>query len=330
MAQFCIMRTKKLKADQNVGASVSHALRTRETLNADALKTPDNWCCWKGTNQEQRDRAMAEYRKRLPEKVRKNGVRAVELMMTASPEVFTRIKASEYLNACDEWAKKVFGASNIFLITHHYDETTPHTSILLVPIDPKGKLNCRHFLGERNKLSELQDSFAETVGKSFGLDRGVKGSKARHQTIKQFYGKVQALDKAITPPKKKLLESQVEYEERYKEQLAPVVKNALAANALKKQVDEYGKVHKQRLQAVKTAYQTQIAGLQSDLERKNEDNIKLRQEADYWRNLSPQELTRYARALEKEGVGSIKELGEKMRKEEQEKKRQKGGFSWDR
>jgi len=37
----------------------------------------------------------------------------------------------------------------------------------------------------------MQTDFAEKVGAQFGLERGIEGSKAKHQTIKQYYAKIQ-------------------------------------------------------------------------------------------------------------------------------------------
>ena len=64
-----------------------------------------------------------------------------------------------------------------------------------MPIDEKGKLNCRHYLGGREKLRELQDSFA-TVHKGIGLERGIQGSKAHHTTVKEFYGQAKNFEQA--------------------------------------------------------------------------------------------------------------------------------------
>lgn len=83
----------------------------------------------------------------------------------------------------------------------------------------KGKLNAKHFLGGREKLSKMQTDFADNVGKSVGLVRGLEGSKAEHQTIKQYYANVNTAVK-ISPdivldiPEKKLLESKESYENR--------------------------------------------------------------------------------------------------------------------
>ena len=60
----------------------------------------------------------------------------------------------------------------------------------MVPIDQKGKLNARSFLGGRATLSKMQTEFHSKV-KDLGLDRGLEGSKAEHKTIKEFYAELQ-------------------------------------------------------------------------------------------------------------------------------------------
>ena len=64
------------------------------------------------------------------------------------------------------------------------DETTPHLVAYVVPIDKKGKLNCRHFLGGREKMTAMQTDFANVVGAKYGLQRGQEGSKAKHEEVK--------------------------------------------------------------------------------------------------------------------------------------------------
>ena len=238
--QFCIMRITKLHTNANVGGAISHHLRTRETDNADPEHIKNNWFYPndypkdekgfqdKSVNakmeyrQKQQAQAMAMYKKRLPEKVRKNGVRAVEFMMTVSPEAMQKpgFNVRKYLNACDNWARETFGKENVFFIAHHFDETTPHTSLLLTPIDENGKLNARKYFGGREKMSELQDDFFEKVGKQFGLERGIKGSRAKHQTIKSYYAKLNGKEKELDDlakeiysriPDKKLLQDNAEY-----------------------------------------------------------------------------------------------------------------------
>lgn len=97
----------------------------------------------------------------------------------------------------------------------HRDESTPHMYAYIVPIDPKGKLNARHFLGECNALSKMQTDFYENVGKDHGLERGIEKSKAKHVDIKSYYARVNATEVVRTPPitldKPKLWESKSTY-----------------------------------------------------------------------------------------------------------------------
>ena len=269
MSNFCIMRIKKLHSNSNVGGAISHHLRTRETDNADPELMKNNWFypndyptdqngkTDKSVNadlqfrKDQQQKAMAMYKKRLPEKVRKNGVRAVEFMMTVSPEVMQRkdFNATKYLNACSNWAREKFGKENVFFIAYHRDETTPHVSLLLTPIDENGKLNARKFFGGRDKMSALQDDFYNSVGKEFGLDRGIKGSKAKHQTIKSYYEKQNQKDQELEKlaedisqnlPQKKFGQSADSYnqekEKFIQEKLKPVVKKTIVAEQTDKRL----------------------------------------------------------------------------------------------
>ena len=70
----------------------------------------------------------------------------------------------------------------------------------MVPIDPKVKLNCRHYLGGREKMRDLQTSFAQKV-EHLGLERGIEGSKAKHQDIKRFYEIIKHEPQFLSLPK---------------------------------------------------------------------------------------------------------------------------------
>jgi hypothetical protein len=60
----------------------------------------------------------------------------------------------------------------------------------MVPLDEKGKLNCRALpCGSRYRLSELQDDFALAM-KPLGLERGIKGSRAKHTEVRKYYAAI--------------------------------------------------------------------------------------------------------------------------------------------
>jgi hypothetical protein len=170
-----------------IGGSLAHTYRTRETLNADSERSPQNEHQG-GENPEAVRKAIAE---RIPEKHRSNAVLCVEYLITASPEHFEKGQdGSAYFAAAVEWLKERHGAENVVATAIHRDETSPHLVAYVVPLDAQGKLNARSFLGGKAALSAMQTDFAEKVGRAHGLERGLEGSKATHTTINEYYGRV--------------------------------------------------------------------------------------------------------------------------------------------
>jgi len=188
--KYAILRTQKLKSATTVRRSMMHAFREQETPNADESRTPDNTHIGAQNVRE----GMEKLQAKLPEKVRKNGVLCVEYLMTASPEAMaSKSKAEQdaFFNDSLQWLRDKHGAENVLYAGIHRDEKTPHMYAYVVPIDPKGKLNCRHFLGGAKALSAMQTDFVEKVGCKHGLERGIEGSKAKHQRVKRFYAEIQ-------------------------------------------------------------------------------------------------------------------------------------------
>ena len=233
---FAILRVQKLKHPVAVQRSMKHALRTQETPNADRARLAQNTSSVKSV-----DEAMGRFNERLAtqDKVRSNAVLAVEYLVTGSPEALqgkTRQQQDEYFKDALKWLQKRHKAENIVAWGIHRDETTPHLYAVVVPIDDKGKLNCRAFLGGAKALSDMQSDFAERVGKDHGLERGLQGSKARHTSIRDYYARVNSVDERtpdIDLPKPKLLESTKAYGKRAAEAALEAVKPELLANRAK-------------------------------------------------------------------------------------------------
>jgi Plasmid recombination enzyme/Protein of unknown function (DUF3991) len=68
----------------------------------------------------------------------------------------------------------------------HLDEVTPHIHAYFVPLDENGQLRCNHFFDGRQKMRDFQESYFAAV-QHLGLERGIRGSVAKHQDIKDFY-----------------------------------------------------------------------------------------------------------------------------------------------
>ena len=189
---YAILRVQKLKDKGSIRRSLKHSFRAQDTPNADPERTPDNSHVFADSV----DSAMNNITQRLDtqKKIRKNAVLAVEYLVTGSPESLqgkTREQQDDYFQDAIGWLKEKHGADNVVYAGVHRDEQTPHLYAYVVPIDEREKLNCRAFLGGVKMLNEMQTDFAEKVGIKHGLERGIEGSKAKHQSIKKHYAAIQ-------------------------------------------------------------------------------------------------------------------------------------------
>lgn len=192
---FAIMRCKKLKAAGSVAAAFSHCFRERETFNADENRTPLN-VHFAATSVAEAKQKLADL---LPTKRRKDAVLAVEYLMTASPEWWKQAspeRQDEFFQKSLTWLAQKYGQDRIFVATVHRDETSPHLSAFVVPLTRDGRLSAKEFIGDRAQMSIDQTTYAEAV-KELGLERGVKGSRAKHQTVKAFYAALEKGTQAV-------------------------------------------------------------------------------------------------------------------------------------
>lgn len=191
---FVILRTAKLKNAGSIGASLGHNYRMMDTPNADASLTHLN------EHEYSLEQVKQNIENRLPDTVRKNGVRVVEYLITASPDWqgWGTDAEAEFFDNAKKWLREKHGSQNLCGLSIHRDETTPHLIAYIVPIDPKGALNARHFLGGRKLLSDMQTDFANRVS-HIGLERGIEGSKAKHTKIKEHYAEIQKPIKKALP-----------------------------------------------------------------------------------------------------------------------------------
>lgn len=204
---FAILRTEKLKTPGNVAASASHIERTRPTKNADAERTHLNEWLVGGPGMYASAKTVWD---KIPKR-RSDAVHAFEVLMTASPEAMQAadFDLGKWKSQSIAWLGQQFKGAVIVGACLHLDEATPHIQAIIVPTDlkPDGslQLNCKKYLGSKAKLSAMQTSYAKAV-ENLGLERGIKGSNAKHTRISQFYQAVNArparLDRPVvaTPP----------------------------------------------------------------------------------------------------------------------------------
>ena len=205
---YSIIRTKKHKSISSVTNRENHTYRKRLTPNADPEKIKKNRLLF---GQENYADGLKDFLKtyEVENNIRKDGVLAVEYLLTASPEFFDAGSKLERDNRLKKWCesqvefmKNLHGEKNILCMYLHLDEKTPHIESYIVPIDSKGKLNCKHFLGSPGKLTALQTNYA-AHNANFGLKRGQEGSRATHEEVKKFYSLIKGKAKVTSADVKK-------------------------------------------------------------------------------------------------------------------------------
>lgn len=195
---YAIIRAKKLKTMGAVSRSAQHTFRMQPTPNADPALTGRN----RTVGAKGSDQILAALVRTLPTKRRKDAVLAIEYLVTASPEAFKRHggrlddMGDGYFADALKWLKTRHGAENVLSATIHLDESTPHMVVYVVPMTADKRLSCRDFLGGPQKLRAMQTSFHSKVGAQRGLERGVEGSKAKHEAVSAFYSTLTAAGEA--------------------------------------------------------------------------------------------------------------------------------------
>lgn len=189
---FVILRHGKIKnAGKNAAIGHNHRLGAEgEKVNIDTSKSPLNRSLM-GAG------ALQRLNDKLPPKMRKDAVVAIETIITASPEFFDGIekdraklaaspKFQKWLLDSQIWMKKEWG-NNVVDAVLHMDESTPHIHFLTVPL-VKGRLCAKEFLA-MGVMQRHQTEYAEAMA-AHGLQRGlpVKETKRRHIGLKEGSG----------------------------------------------------------------------------------------------------------------------------------------------
>jgi len=201
MVALAILRVEKLKSFGNVGGSEKHTARLQDTPNADTTKKNIRLIGMED-NSSLEDLVKTKIANTTKHKPRKDAVLCSEMFLSASPEYFRPDDPSRAGEWNHERMVLFAGASRQWLINNygdkcvraelHLDEATPHIHAYIVPINDKTKLlsHKEMFGGDGRvgsiKLSKLQDSYAQALA-PLGIERGVKGSKATHTKVKEYY-----------------------------------------------------------------------------------------------------------------------------------------------
>jgi hypothetical protein len=200
---YAILRLSKLKNLGMATSATQHNYRLQDTPNADPNQAL--------LNEELLNHGHRNYwhlaNERIDElhlaRLRSDAVRAVELVLTGSPEAFPRDadgraldrRGTPWVRDNLQFVRERFGQKNVVSFTLHQDEVTPHIHAVVVPITADGRLSSRDVFSPMS-LRQLQTDYAKAMA-PHGLERGIKYSTAIHEDVRRHYGAQQMSKEAL-------------------------------------------------------------------------------------------------------------------------------------
>lgn len=120
-------------------------------------------------------------------KVRKDSVKFIDTIVTASPEFLAAMKPEEvrrYFERALKFLQKEVGAENIFSAVVHMDERNPHMHLCFVPLTKDNRLSAKEIMGGRDKLVQWQDKFHDFMAEEFSqLERGQSAAVTKRKHV---------------------------------------------------------------------------------------------------------------------------------------------------
>ena len=180
--QYAILRFAKYKGPE-IGRIEAHDERTKEKYASNPdVDTSRSRLNFHLVKPHRSYRAEAE--KQISKagcRARKDSVRVVETLITASPEFFQGKKpreVKEFFEYALEFIRQKQSPETIISAVVHMDEKTPHMHLCFVPLTEDGRLSAKDIIGNRKKLTQWQDDFWKHMVKKFpDFERGESASE---------------------------------------------------------------------------------------------------------------------------------------------------------
>ena len=181
-AQYAILRFAKYKGPE-IGRIEAHNERTKKTYASNPdVDTSRSQLNFHLVTPQRSYRAEAE--KQIAAagcRTRKDSVRVVETLITASPEFFRGKKPEEirtFFNLALDFIKSKQSPETIISAVVHMDEKTPHMHLSFVPLTQDGRLSAKDILGNKKNLTKWQDDFWKFMVRKYpDLERGESASE---------------------------------------------------------------------------------------------------------------------------------------------------------
>lgn len=294
---FAVLHIEKGGAGNSSGLG-NHIDRTKQVLNADPKKSDLNFFVRFDPAQEKVFLSQ-EWKSKLPLKeriqnriqqgytgktaIRKDAVTHLNIVLTGSHEDMLRLekdpkKFQDWVVTNYAFIGERFGWENIVDFTIHRDERTPHIHCVVVPLTQDGRLSAKEMMGDRRKMTQLQDMYGKAMENLYGLKRGYRGSTATHDSVREYYARIKARiiypsSVSITPSfnTPKIPVPPLVGKEKWTERQNEAISDAFYALSKEYQAQ----AEKKAAKAIENAYTAKLQ-LDEKLDRLRKENAQLR------------------------------------------------------
>ena len=207
---YAICRIEKVSSSHELASRYKHNYREYDVANANGklshlnreIKSLNGKTYEEIADEELIRMKLSGYSGR---RTRKDAVKGLEVVLSYSQENKDDVPVEEWIKKNVEWLEEHFNpkdheihirdnegkvrtieSDNVKSIMVHLDEAVPHIHAFVVPIDEKGSLNAKSYMGNRQMLREYQDSYAEAMSE-FGLKRGAQRMIVTHEDISKYH-----------------------------------------------------------------------------------------------------------------------------------------------
>ena len=191
MAQYGIIRIQKFKKEAITGIQKHNQREGKESKNKDidSDRTSLNYDLVNGEKIKYHEKIKEMIDARVKRKIRADAVLISEFFISASPEYMNTLSDGQqkfYFQEAYEHISEKYGRHNILYAVVHYDESTPHMHVGVVPITEDGRLAAKSYFHGRTKIKAIQDDFHTHMSmKGFKIERG-KSSEVKHKSVHEF------------------------------------------------------------------------------------------------------------------------------------------------
>ena len=174
----------------------------------------------------------ADRRKTFNQMLNKSkNVVADELLFTATHKFFDNMSREDirkWADTCMEFVYEDLGYTKeqVLHATVHLDEETPHLHCVVIPLIKKFDkrtnterytISKKAYIKDKIHLSELQDKYHKRLtSKGYDLERGIKGSDAKHQKVRDFKKTTRYYEQKVEVLNSKIDEAMKEFNEKQK------------------------------------------------------------------------------------------------------------------